>query len=91
MSFSSITLVFSTRHNFNLAQSGAVFSAMSIGSIIATILGLLLEMHRKKKWRESGDTQHSPERRLFFSCIGSALTPIGMLWYGWLVKRFFLS
>ena len=85
MSFASITLVFSTRHGFNSAQSGGVYAAMSIGSIIATILGLFLEMHRRKKWRESGDTRDNPERRLFFSCVGSALMPIGMFWYGWYV------
>lgn len=83
MSFASIPLVFSTHHGFNLAQSGAVFSAMSVGAFLATVLGLLGESYRKKRQRTSGDTQHNPEARLYFSCIGSALLPIGMLWYGW--------
>lgn len=86
MSFSSIPLVFGTRHDFNLAQSGAVFAAMCAGSMLATALSLLVERVRsRKEVRAGGRMPWNPERRLYLTCFASILMPIGMFWYGWYV------
>ncbi|KAI1432786.1 major facilitator superfamily domain-containing protein [Xylaria sp. CBS 124048] len=41
--FSSITLVFNRQYDFNVQQSGYVFGAMVVGSILATMMGIFQE------------------------------------------------
>lgn len=50
MTFSVLPLIFRTRHNFNTEQNGAVFAAISIGSILATILSIVQERIAKRHW-----------------------------------------
>ncbi|EXJ65373.1 hypothetical protein A1O7_01714 [Cladophialophora yegresii CBS 114405] len=80
MTFSVIPLVFMTRHNFNVEQCGAVFSAIAIGSILATLLSIYQEKLAKKRWPKLNS---SPEGRLYFPCLEGALLPIGLFWFGW--------
>ena len=79
MTFGVIPLVFMTRHNFNTEQCGAVFSAIAIGTILATILSIYQEKLAKKRWRKLND---SPEGRLYFACLEGPLLPIGLFWFG---------
>ena len=79
LTFSSIPLVFSTNHNFNTQQSGAVFAAMCAGAILSTALSI----YQEKIARHYGKISATPEGRLYFSCIESALMPIGLFWFGW--------
>ncbi|KIW83053.1 hypothetical protein Z517_02296 [Fonsecaea pedrosoi CBS 271.37] len=80
MTFSVIPLVFQTRHNFSVEQSGAVFAAISIGSVLATLLSIYQERLAKKRWPK---LNNSPEGRLYFPCLEGALLPIGLFWFGW--------
>jgi hypothetical protein len=80
MTFSVIPLVFISRHNFNVEQCGAVFSAIAIGSILATLLSIYQEKLAKKRWPK---LNNSPEGRLYFPCLEGALLPIGLFWFGW--------
>lgn len=80
MTFSVLPLVFTTRHNFNTQQNGAVFSAVSIGTILAAILSIYQEKLAKRRWPKMAE---SPEGRLYFACLESALLPIGLFWFGW--------
>ncbi|KAI4183200.1 MAG: hypothetical protein L6R41_005522 [Letrouitia leprolyta] len=79
LTFSSIPLVFGTNHNFNIQQSGAVFTSMCIGAILSTILSI----YQEKIAIHYGKLSSTPEGRLYFSCIESALMPIGLFWFGW--------
>ncbi len=82
--FSAVPLIFQTRYGFDIAQTGAVFSTISIASLISTVLAVYQEkvarMYVPEKWQPWLST---PEGRLFFSCAQSALLPIGSFWYGW--------
>ncbi|KIX97722.1 uncharacterized protein Z520_06500 [Fonsecaea multimorphosa CBS 102226] len=80
MTFSVIPLVFQTRHNFNVEQSGGVFAAIAIGSILATVLSIYQEKLAKMRWPKLNS---SPEGRLYFPCLEGALLPIGLFWFGW--------
>ncbi|KAH6645426.1 major facilitator superfamily domain-containing protein [Truncatella angustata] len=52
LTFGSIPLVFSRQHGFNLEQSGYIFIAMIVGSIIATAMGVYQESLLKyPKWQ----------------------------------------
>ena len=81
--FSTIPLIFETRHNFNLGQVGAVFSAISISSILATIVNVYQEplaySYLPERWQGFFKT---PEGRLMFCCVQSTLLPIGCFWFG---------
>ncbi|KAI9833900.1 MAG: hypothetical protein M1819_003409 [Sarea resinae] len=79
LTFDAIPLVFSTRHGFTLQQTGAVFAAMCIGASLATILSICQE----KLALRYGKTFSTPEERLYFACVESALLPIGLFWFGW--------
>lgn len=79
LTFSSIPLVFTTNHGFNIQQNGAVFAAMCVGALFSTILSI----YQEKVARHYGKLSSTPEGRLYFSCIESALMPIGLFWFGW--------
>ena len=79
LTFSSIPLVFSTNHGFTLQETGAVFAAMCVGAALST----LLSIYQEKVARHYGKMSSTPEGRLYFSCIESALMPIGLFWFGW--------
>ena len=79
LTFTSIPLVFTTNHHFSVEQSGAVFASMCVGSVLATILSI----YQEKLARHYGMISESPEGRLYFACVESALMPIGLFWFGW--------
>ncbi|KAL2835756.1 major facilitator superfamily domain-containing protein [Aspergillus pseudoustus] len=79
LKFSAIPLVFSTNHNFNVEQNGAVFSAVSVASIIATAISV----YQEKFATRAGKMSSSPEGRLYFACVESILMPAGLFWFGW--------
>ena len=82
--FSAVPLVFETRYGFNIAQSGAVFAAVSIASAISTLISIYQEPLARKYVSEKRQAFLStPEGRLFFCCVQSALLPIGCFWFGW--------
>ena len=79
MSFDDIPLVFATR-GFTVEQVGAVYTAIAVGSILGTILSIYQEKIAKQYWKHLTTT---PEGRLYFACIESALLPLGLFWFGW--------
>ncbi len=52
---------------------------MCIGALLSTILSI----YQEKIARHYGKLSSTPEGRLYFSCIESALLPIGLFWFGW--------
>ncbi|PQE18016.1 hypothetical protein CJF31_00007828 [Rutstroemia sp. NJR-2017a BVV2] len=95
LTFGSIPLVFEKTHGFNIQQTGAIFAALSIASIISTVLSIYQErlLARYLAWssdkvenpgiiRRNIDLS-SPEGRLYFACLESALLPIGLFWFAW--------
>ncbi len=91
LTFGSIPLVFGVSHHFTIQQSGAVFAAMSIGAILSTILSIYQETALSAFLARTTSTSKlvtvlrtpSPEGRLYFACVESALLPIGLFWFGW--------
>lgn len=53
--------------------------AMSVGSILATVLSV----YQEKVANRFGKMSSTPEGRLYFACIESILMPIGLFWFGW--------
>lgn len=51
-------------------------SAISVGAIISTVISIWQE----KVAMRFGKLSSTPEGRLYFSCIESALMPIGLFW-----------
>lgn len=83
MTFSAVPLIFQTTYGFNLEQSGAVFAAISIASILFTFVAIyqesLVKPHLPARQQAILET---PEGRLYFACVESALLPIGCVWFG---------
>ena len=52
---------------------------MATGALISTVLSI----YQEKIARHYGKLSSTPEGRLYFSCIESALLPIGLFWFGW--------
>ena len=50
---------------------------------VASILSTLLSIYQEKVARHYGKMSSTPEGRLYFSCIESALLPIGLFWFAW--------
>jgi multidrug resistance protein len=95
LTFGSIPVVFSRSYNFNIQQCGAIFSAMSVGAALATVVSIVQERWLSKYMASSKTSDKepsgilkridlsSPESRLYFACIESTLLPIGLFWFGW--------
>lgn len=82
--FSAIPVVFTASHNFNTEQNGAVFTAISVASIISTVISITQEKLARKYFTGKRRAMlDAPEGRLFFSCVQSILLPIGCFWFGW--------
>ncbi|KAF2738478.1 MFS general substrate transporter [Polyplosphaeria fusca] len=79
LTLAAVPLVFQRNHGFSLQQANAVFAAMCVGAVIATILSISQE----KIARRYGKLANTPEGRLYFACVESALMPIGLFWFGW--------
>jgi hypothetical protein len=79
LTLAAIPLVFQTNHAFSLQSANAVFAAMCIASILATILSI----YQEKIARRHGKLANSPEGRLYFACVESACMPIGLFMFGW--------
>lgn len=79
MMFDIIPYMFSKVYGFTDAQSGAVFAAISIAGILATILNIVQERLALRY----GKLAATPEARLYFCCVESALLPIGLFMFGW--------
>ncbi|KAJ5700877.1 Major facilitator superfamily domain general substrate transporter [Penicillium malachiteum] len=79
LQFSSIPLVFRHNHNFNVEQTGAVFTSMCVGVIIITCVSI----YQEKIAMKFGKLSSSAEGRLYFVCVESILLPIGLFWFGW--------
>lgn len=79
LTLAAIPLVFRANHGFSLQQANAVFGAMCVGAIIATVLSISQE----KIARRHGKLTSTPEGRLYFACVESACMPIGLFMFGW--------
>lgn len=82
LTFSAIPLIFQTTYGFNLEQSSSIFTAISVASILFTFVAIYQEQLVRKflpeKHQKLLDT---PEGRLYFCCVESALLPIGCVWF----------
>ncbi|KAF2437016.1 MFS general substrate transporter [Tothia fuscella] len=79
LTLAAIPLVFSTIYGFNIEQSGAVFSAISIAAILFTVVCI----YQEKTAQKLNKLPNTPEARLYFACYESALMPIGLFIFGW--------
>ncbi|EME49232.1 hypothetical protein DOTSEDRAFT_120287 [Dothistroma septosporum NZE10] len=83
MTFSAIPLIYSTTYGFDLQQTGAIFAAVSIAAVIFTFICIYQERVASKYLPEKHkEILRTPEGRLYFACVESALLPIGILWFG---------
>ena len=61
-------------------KTDTVDLAICIGIFLATVLSIVQENIASKRFLQMKST---PEGRLYFSCIESALLPIGLFWFAW--------
>ncbi|PVI03349.1 MFS general substrate transporter [Periconia macrospinosa] len=84
LTLAAIPLVFQTTHHFSLQTSNAVFAAMCVGAVLATVLSIhhhhLLSFPPLTRLPSPSST---PEGRLYFACIESVFMPIGLFMFGW--------
>ena len=81
LTFGAIPLVFRVSHNFDLQQTGLVFAAVMAGGVVSTILSIYQEKLALRYFPDK--VSATPEGRLYFACVESALMPIGLFWFGW--------
>ncbi|KAF5518513.1 Efflux pump FUBT [Colletotrichum aenigma] len=101
--FGSIPLAFSRTRNWDIEHSGYFFSAMIVGSVVATIVGVLQdELLKLPHWRADVAPDNlssfwlfmrrrlpaeAPESRLYFTCITATLLPIGLFLFGFTARH----
>ncbi|KAA8906304.1 major facilitator superfamily domain-containing protein [Sphaerosporella brunnea] len=74
-----VPLVFQASHHFDTAQTGAVFTSMCVGTVLALALNTLVERFAHHFLPAAS----GPETRLYASCTLGSFLPIGMFWFGW--------
>ncbi|KAK4547054.1 hypothetical protein LTR36_001275 [Oleoguttula mirabilis] len=82
--FSAVPLVFETNYGFSLEKAEAMFTATAVAAIISTIVSIFQEkLARRVLSPKRIVFLDTPEGRLYFACVQSALLPIGCFWFGW--------
>ena len=56
---------------------------MSLAMCVAAVLSTILSVTQERIARRYGKMSSTPEGRLYFACVQSALLPIGLFWFGW--------
>ncbi|THU84213.1 MFS polyamine transporter [Dendrothele bispora CBS 962.96] len=74
----SISLVFSSTYDFNIGQTGSIFSTMLVGSVLGMSTNFIQERLYRKYYSTRG-----PEARLYFACVAAIAFPVGMFIYAW--------
>ncbi|KAI5475623.1 hypothetical protein MNV49_001133 [Pseudohyphozyma bogoriensis] len=74
LALEATSLVFENVYGFTLGQSGAVFFTMFIGGF----LGFLANFYQERLYQRTVATR-GPEARLYASCVGGLLFPIGLI------------
>ncbi|KAK1991194.1 major facilitator superfamily transporter [Colletotrichum falcatum] len=103
--FGSIPLVLSRTRRLDAEQSGYFFIAMIVGSVVATVVGILQDkLLHLPQWRADSPLDESarfwrfmrrcfpaeaPESRLYFTCISATLLPAGLFLFGFTAKEGF--
>ncbi|KAK1981631.1 major facilitator superfamily transporter [Colletotrichum cereale] len=103
--FGSIPLVLSRTRHLDAEQSGYFFIAMIVGSVVATVVGILQDgLLQLPQWRADSPVGESsrfwlfmrrrfpaeaPESRLYFTCISATLLPAGLFLFGFTAKQDF--
>lgn len=85
LQFSSIPLVFTTNHDFNVEENGYVFAAVCVGGIVSTVLNIYLNNWAVKRFGTK--YTKNPEGRLWFTCAQGLCFPIGLFMFGWTCYR----
>ncbi|KAK8232391.1 major facilitator superfamily domain-containing protein [Phyllosticta capitalensis] len=75
-------LVFSTVYGFSLSESNAILASMCVGSVMFAPLSI----YQEKFARHLERLPDTPEARLYFSCVESALLPVGLFVFAWTVN-----
>ncbi|KAF8803716.1 MFS polyamine transporter [Phlegmacium glaucopus] len=79
----SIPDVFQNLHHFNIAETGMVFLAIVIGSV----LGFFTNFYQETLYQRYFPTR-GPEARLYLACFAGVLLPTGMFIYAWSSSTF---
>ncbi|PPJ58940.1 hypothetical protein CBER1_04120 [Cercospora berteroae] len=82
LTFTAVPLIYRTTYAFTIQEIGAVFTAL----VTATILFTIISIYQETWLYPYLPTKHqrilaTPEGRLYFACIESALLPIGCIWF----------
>ncbi|KAI9440428.1 major facilitator superfamily domain-containing protein [Lactarius indigo] len=74
----SIAPIFISVHNFNIGETGTVFVAAFLGSL----LGFCSNFHQERLYQESV-RERGPEARLTWARFAGIMFPVGMFVYAW--------
>jgi MFS family permease len=87
--FASFPYVFGSVYHFNVEQSGLVFLAMGIGSILGLPTIVILNKRYYLPAHAVAEAEGrivAPEHRLYPAMIGSIGMPLGLFWFAWTAR-----
>ena len=89
--FASLPLVFEETYGFNVEQVGLVFISLGVGTLLATLTGVLCDWfiyQRKSKiaMEQTGCRDLPPEQRLYPAMMGSLGVATGLFWFAWTAR-----
>jgi MFS family permease len=82
--FASFPIVYLEVYRFNLWQTGLVFLGLTVGSILGTVIAILVDYHTyAKPLLRANNPRGSlpPEKRLYTAMIGSIMLPAALIWF----------
>ncbi|CAI7655545.1 unnamed protein product [Penicillium viridicatum] len=85
--FAAFPLIFQGIYHFNIEDSGLVFLAIVVGSILGTVTVILCNVFLYlPKVSKHPDGQVPPEYRLYPALIGSVGLPSALFWFAWTAR-----
>lgn len=83
LALAAIELTFDAAYNFNLEQTGAIYTAIPVAAILGATLQIAQEKLRARYFPPTTAGPPAPERHLDVACWQSLLFPLGLFWWGW--------
>ncbi|KAK5988383.1 Polyamine transporter 4 [Cladobotryum mycophilum] len=89
--FASMPLVFRQTYNFTDHETGLVFLALGVGTILGTTTNILCDrfiyQRKCKEALQRGESDHLPaEQRLYPAMMGSVGVVVGLFWFAWTAR-----
>lgn len=81
--FTSLPIVFQEHRGWGRSHGGVAYLGIGAGVLLAVAFVPFQAWHYTRACKRSPTGKAPPEARLFVTCLGAVLMPVGLFWFAW--------